>query len=215
MTNDHDWVSLAASVFAGFEAAAERRMDAEGVEIIGGDDAAGDALGAIANAESGTGDFGNYKGVDEFGTFLQIENIRPGDTGGIGLAASGSGDSEKPVLVSDRGIGTKEEPFNPTEDSGIGSDAESETQNHEDGKAGATEQHANAEAKILQDGFEHGEAAGLAIKFLGLLNAAEKEEGLAASLFRGQAATEELLSGHFKVRFEFGVELAFEFATAE
>jgi hypothetical protein len=47
------------------------------------------------------------------------------------------------------------------------------------------------------------------------LNAAEEEEGLAASLFRGQAATEELLSGHFKVRFEFGVELAFEFATAE
>src|SRR5260370_27387918 len=112
-------MGVASHVFPRLEAAPQNRMDADGVKIIGGYNAADGALGAIAEAESGAHDFGDDEGVDERAAFLQIEQVGPGDIGVASLAASGSGDGEKSFLVSYERVGAEERSFDPTEDSGI------------------------------------------------------------------------------------------------
>jgi len=52
-------------VFAGEEAAAEHGGNADGVEVVGGDDAAGGALGTIADAQRGAGDFADEERLAE------------------------------------------------------------------------------------------------------------------------------------------------------
>ena len=56
IADDGDRVSVAAEVFGGFEPAPQDRMDSQRVEIVGRDDAAGGALGAVADAERGARD---------------------------------------------------------------------------------------------------------------------------------------------------------------
>src|SRR5229473_8209257 len=125
-------------------------MDADGVKIIGGYDASDGALGAIAEAERGAHDLGDDEGVDERAAFLQVEEVGPGDIGVARLAASGPGDGEKSFLVSYERVGAEEDSFDPTEDSGIRADPQSEAQNRQDGKARTAAEHAEADAEVLQ-----------------------------------------------------------------
>src|ERR1700687_5545938 len=108
MITDHGYgMGVASSVFAGLETAAKKRMESDGVKIIRGYDASDGALGAIAKAERRRHDFVHDEGVDERAALLQIEEVGPGGICVASLAASGSGDGEKPFLVSYKRIGTE------------------------------------------------------------------------------------------------------------
>src|SRR5438874_515227 len=78
-----------------------------------------------------------------------------------------------------------------TEDGGVGADAEGESENRDRGKAGRLAEHAESEAKVLEQCFEEGKAAGTAVLLFGLLPAAEAEVRLAASFGGGEAARSE------------------------
>src|SRR5258707_12773448 len=99
---------------------------------------------------SGAHDFGDDEGVDQRAVLLQIKEVGPRDISVPRLAASGSGDGEKPFLVSNQRVGAEEDPFDPTEDSGIRADPQSEAQNRQDGKARTAAEHAEADAEVLQ-----------------------------------------------------------------
>src|SRR6266705_1135639 len=116
-------MGVAPGILARLEAAAENGMDSDGVKIIRRYDASGGDLGAIADAESRAHDFGHNEGVKECAAPLQIEEIRPGKTGRLGLAARRAGESEQLLLMGYRRVGTKQDPLDPTEDSGISADS--------------------------------------------------------------------------------------------
>ena len=74
-------------VFAGKETAAEHGGNADGVEVVGRDDAAGGALGTIADAERGAGDFADEERLAESAASLEVLEIGPGERGPQGFAA--------------------------------------------------------------------------------------------------------------------------------
>jgi len=59
-------------IVVGQEATAEHGWNADGVEVIGGDDAAGGALGTIADAERGTSDFADEERLAEAAASLEV-----------------------------------------------------------------------------------------------------------------------------------------------
>src|SRR5213078_1961742 len=79
-------------IFAGKEAAAEHGRNADGVEVVGGNDAAGGALGPIADAECGAGDFADEERLAEGAASLEVLEIRPGERGALGFFARGAAD---------------------------------------------------------------------------------------------------------------------------
>ena len=70
--------------------------------------------------------------------------------------------ASKSFLVRDRGIRTKLQPFDPTEDGGVGADAERKAQNRKHRKAGAAPQHAETDAEVEEKVFEPKELPGFA-----------------------------------------------------
>src|SRR5258708_21365736 len=127
-------------VFSGEEAAAEHGGNADGVEVVGGDDAAGGALGAIAHAERGAGDFADEERLAEGATSLEVLEIGPREEGAPGFVARGAADGDEALLMRDGGIGAEEDAFDPTEDSGVGPDAEGKGQNPQQRKSRAAGQ---------------------------------------------------------------------------
>src|SRR5215831_933025 len=124
-------MSVAADVFTGLKAAAEDGLQTERRKIIGRDQAAGYALGAITDAERSAGNFFGDEGVEQIAVALQIEKVGIRQRDIAGDAAPGSGQYHKPFLMSDLGVGTQQCALDPAEDSGSGPDAEGETQNGE------------------------------------------------------------------------------------
>src|SRR5689334_10739112 len=108
------------------------------------------------------------------------------------------------------GIGAEEDAFDPTEDSGVGADSESETENREDRKAWAAAKHSQAKAKILQSGLNHGESSLVAVDFLGLLDAAKTAKRFAACVVRRHAFFQVEVNGHFQMGTQFVFEIAFQ-----
>src|SRR6266478_1917071 len=74
-------------IFVGQEAAAEYGGNADGVEVVGGDDAAGGALGTIADAERGAGDFADEERLAEGAASLEVLEIGPGERSAQGFVA--------------------------------------------------------------------------------------------------------------------------------
>ncbi len=87
VTDDGDGMRALPLVFAGKEAAAEHRGNADGVEVVGRDDAAGGALGTIADAERGAGDFTDEERLAEGAASLEVLEIGPGERGAQGFVA--------------------------------------------------------------------------------------------------------------------------------
>src|SRR5882762_10306444 len=142
-------MGIASEIFAWLKSAPKDGMDADGVKIIGGDNAASGDLSAVADAEGSARDFGDDERVDERATFLQVEQFRPGDIVGAGFAARGSGEGSQLFLVRYERVGTEEDAFDPTENRGVGADSEGETKDGQGGKARAAAEHAKADAEIL------------------------------------------------------------------
>src|SRR5712664_51849 len=147
-------MSVASNIFPGLETAPKNRTNADGVKIIRRHDASDGALRAIAKAECGAHDFVHDKGVDQRAALLKVKEIGPGDIGRAGLAASGSGEGEKPFLVRYKGVGTEKDSFDPTENRGVGADSQGEAKDDQDRKARAAPEHAEADADVLQYALE-------------------------------------------------------------
>ena len=87
IADDGDGMRALPNVLARQKAAAENRMHADGVEVVGGDDAAGGALGAIADAERGAGNFADEDRFAERAASLEVLEIGPGKRGAPGFVA--------------------------------------------------------------------------------------------------------------------------------
>ena len=74
-------------------------------------------------------------------------------------------------------IRANQNPFDPTEDRGVGSDPKRKAKNRENGKTRAAHEHARAEANVLQKFIRPGPYSLLARDFFGLLDSAELSQG--------------------------------------
>src|SRR5690242_1694804 len=106
-------MSIAAGLFAGLKAASQDGVNPERVKVVGGNDAAGSALGAIADAQVGTHNAIGDKSVEQGAALAQFKKIGPGDADGItdtaGGAAVGAGQRHHAFLVGDGGKGTEQD----------------------------------------------------------------------------------------------------------
>src|SRR5713101_2057776 len=108
-------MSVPPRVLSRLESAAKNRVYSESVKIIRRYDASSGDLGAVADAERRPHNFCYKKCVKQRATPLQVDEIWPGNTSIVGLAARRPGKGEKPFLVSYQGIGTEQDSFDPTE----------------------------------------------------------------------------------------------------
>ena len=69
--------------------------------------------------------------------------------------------------------------------------------------------------EVLEQRFEEGKAAGIAVLLFGLLPAAEAEVRLAASFGGGEAALEIFVNGELQVGGDFRIEVTVEFRATE
>src|SRR5713226_3617179 len=116
-------MGVAPGVFARLESTAQNGMDTDGIKIIRRDDASCRDLGAVADAEGRAHDFGHDEGVNQSAVPLQIEEIRPGSKGRARFAARRPSEGQQLLLVGYCRVWAEQDPFDPTEDSGIGTDA--------------------------------------------------------------------------------------------
>src|SRR5271167_715786 len=89
------------------------------------------------------------------------------------------------------------------EDGGVGSNAEGERENDDEREAGIFAKDAPGVAKVAQQSFDRGQAFAIAPGLLGLFEAAEFDQGLAAGFNRRHSGP--------KVVFDVKLEMAFHF----
>src|ERR1700683_1657226 len=89
-----------------------------------------------------------------------------------GVRARSPSEHEKVRRIVNRD-GVKHNGINEREDSGVGSDSESERQNCDGSEAGIFAEHTEAVAQVLEQSFDHRKAPSLAIDFLGLFHATQ------------------------------------------
>jgi len=206
---------VAPLVFSGLETASKNGMNADGIKIIRGHDAAGEDLGAVPDAERAARDFGYDEGIDQRAAVAQIHQVGPGDGGPSGLSGFGPPKGHQPFLVRDHRVRTEQYPLDPTEHRGIGADSEREAKDGQGGKSGAAAEHAETEAQILQSRLDHGQSSLFAIVLLGLLHATEVQKRLPSGLLGFKALAEVALDGHFQVRTQLLVKVHIEAAPAK
>src|SRR5437667_6684995 len=117
--------------------------------------------------------------------------------------------------MRDGGIGAEEDAFDPTEDSSVGANSQSQAEDRKDGKARAAPEHAEPEAEVLQSGLDHGQSSLVAVDFLGLLDAAKTAKRFAAGIRRRHAFAQVNLDGHLQMRTQFVVQVLFETTAAK
>src|SRR4051812_37211768 len=100
-------MGVAPRVLARLESAAQNGMDSDRIKIVRRYDAPYRDLGPLADAESGPHNLIHNKCVKQRATPLQIDEIRPGNSGRPGLSARGSGKSEQLLLVGHRRVWTE------------------------------------------------------------------------------------------------------------
>ena len=187
---DHgDRMSVATEVFSRFKRAAQNRMDSQCFEIVGGHDAGCFAVSSIADGQCSAHDAVHDERVEQCAVPLEIDEVGPGD---IVAAAhhTRSGDGHHSFLVNDKRKRAEQDSFNPTEDGGVGADAESQAKNREAGKTRIATEHAETEAEVLPQDLDDWEGVGFAVDLFGLRNAAESPEGFQPRLLRGHAIAE-------------------------
>src|SRR5262249_21825110 len=89
-------------------------------------------------------------GFAERAVFLEVVEIGPGKRSSSGFTARSPADGDQPFLVADRGVRAEEDAFDPTEDGGVGADAECEAKNRREGKARVAAQYSKGEAEVLK-----------------------------------------------------------------
>src|SRR5260370_6066814 len=101
--------------------------------------------------------------------------------------------------MRDERVGAEENSFDPTEDSGIGADPQSQAKNREDRKPRTAPKHPDAEAEVLQRRLDHRYSSLIAVVLLGLLDAAKAATRLGAGVLRGHAFSQVQFNSHLQV----------------
>src|SRR4029077_12676310 len=110
-----------------------------------GDDAAGGALGTIADAERSAGNFADEDRFAERAASLKVLEVGPRKRGAPGFVRGDPADGDEALLMRDAGVGTQKDSFDPTEDGGVGADSQREAKDGQRGKARAAAEHAEAD----------------------------------------------------------------------
>src|SRR6266852_8161031 len=148
-------MSVPPRVLSRLESAAKNRVYSESVKIIRRYDASSGDLGAVADAERRPHNFCYKKCVKQRATPLQVEEIWPRNRRSASLPARRSAEGEQPLLVCYGWVGTEQNPFDPTEDRGIGADSQGKAEDRQDGKARTAPQHPETEAEVLKRCLDH------------------------------------------------------------
>src|SRR5271155_4353601 len=112
--------------------------------------------------------------------------------------------------MSNGRVGPEEDAFGPTKDRGVGADAERETENGEERKAGAAPEHAQADAQVHGQMLEPLKLPGLARIFARQLNGAEFRASAAQRFVFADAGFFKFGGASFDVEVDFVVQLAVE-----
>ena len=188
---DHDHrMGVAAGIVAGLEGAPEGRANTNGLEVIGGDDAADRGFRACADVESAGGDFADEEAVALCAVLAQSLKVRPGNLGRTSFAAGGSSEGDEALLVDDGGVRAEENAFEPAENRSVRADAQNEAENGEGGESRIAQELAKPEAQILSEVFRGVEAVRLSALFLDLSDAADGAKSLSVCLLRRHAGGE-------------------------
>src|SRR5882724_2261724 len=166
------------------EAAAEHRLNTERIEIIRRNDSTRSTFRAIADAERCARDSIDNERLEKSCVFLEIEKIGIGKPFLFRSSLSGTKERDHSVLMRDQRVGANQNPLDPTEDRGVGSDPERETKNRENGKTRAAHEHARAEANVLQKFIRPRPDSLRARDFFRLLDTAELSQGGIARFVR-------------------------------
>src|SRR6266571_6174312 len=116
-----------------------------------------------------------------------MQEIGPGKRVASGFASCGSTYGHQPVLVRNRRIGSEQDALNPTEDGGVRTDPQRQTENCQRGKPRTAPEHPEAEAEVLQRRLDQRQSSLVSVDFLGLLDAAEAAKRLTTGVFGGHA----------------------------
>jgi len=110
---------------------------------------------------------------------------------------------------------TPELRFEHAKNSGVGTDAQGERENDDEGEAAILAEDASSVAKIAQESLDKGQAFSFAPGFFSLLEAAELEEGLAAGFFCAHTCAQIVFDVELEMALQFGGEFAFAAGLAE
>jgi hypothetical protein len=113
------------------------------------------------------------------------------------------------------GKGTKQNPFNPAKNGGIGADSEREAKNRQKGKAGIAAQYAESKAQILERIFDEIDAARFAAFLFDLFHSAQRPQRGVAGLFHAHSTAHVLLNLLLKMELQLVVEFLVGLAPAE
>ena len=135
--------------------------------------------------------------------FVGVDRV--GCTGEAAAVAFRCNDDEALGIIE--GQRAEEEGVDDAENGDVGSNAESEDEDGDNGEDAIAIEGADGVAEILEENIERGKAAGLTLPLAGLLDAAEADEGAAAGFLRRHALVDVFFYGEVDVGLEFGVEV--------
>ena len=119
-------MGVATYVVAAFEEASHHRADAERLEVVCRNNAAGSALGTVADRERGPENPIRDQSIKQRAVLLEIQEVRPGETGAA--VPVGSSEGDHPILIPDERIRAQQDSFDPAEHRGGCANAECETE---------------------------------------------------------------------------------------
>jgi hypothetical protein len=197
----------------GGEHAAVQRADSENREEIFGDFRRFEALrfGAAFGGDLLRGVSMDSDGGEGSGRTANVGDIGKRDAE-IGKVEEGA-----PSVDVDEFVGTREweraeeDGVDDGKDGGVGADTEGESEDGNSGEGGGFSEEAEGEAGVVEERFYERERLLVVDELLGLFEAAEFEEGLAAGFFGGHAFGEVAVDVELEVGGEFGVEVAVGF----
>jgi hypothetical protein len=140
IADDHHRMRIAAHIFSPLEAAPDNGTNADGLEIVRRNDHPARGFRMISDAQRGAGNRADESILAQRAIPAQILKIGPGELGGSAFTPGGSGQGEQPLLMRDHGVGAEQNSFDPAEHRGIGPNAQGQTQNCQEGEAGAPNQ---------------------------------------------------------------------------
>src|SRR5260370_36807583 len=103
-------------------------MNADRVEIICGDDAAGRDFGPVTDIQGAARNLAHEECLAKGAASLQIKKVRPRNWHPTALATRRSGNSEQPILVGYCRIRAEQDPFDPTKYRSIGANSQGRPQ---------------------------------------------------------------------------------------
>jgi hypothetical protein len=149
---DDDGVGVDGLVIGGEDGTAEGGTEAEGFEPVAGDEGGGDDLAAVACGEAGRAAELGSEAVEGGGVLAELaeHGVGEGPVGpGFALAGTGELELDEAMRVGE-GERAKEELIEEGEDGGVGTDADGQGKDGDDGKYGVLTEGTGSVLEILK-----------------------------------------------------------------